>query len=97
MIDPGASKVRIHIDLFAFTLLTLSVGWLVMGTSSAWHFDLWLQLFVVLIVALIWTLMSYIFLNEIRRVASKQVQEATPKTDQNSSKKEEKTDGTPRS
>jgi hypothetical protein len=71
VIDSRAGKVRIHVDLFAFTLLTLSVGWLVMGASAAWHLDLWMQLFIILVVALIWTLMSYIVLNEVRRVGLK--------------------------
>lgn len=67
----GTLKSHIHIDLFAYTLLTLSVGWVVMGASEAWRFDLWLQLFIILVVSLIWTLLSYIILNEIRRLVSK--------------------------
>ena len=72
MINPKAPRGRIHIDLFALNLTTLSIGWLVMGASEVWKFSIWLQMILVMIVALLWTIVSYLILNEIQKVASGQ-------------------------
>lgn len=68
MIDPKAAKVRVHIDLFAFVLATLAIGWLAFNASAAWRLDLWVQMVVVLLVALVWTLIGYIVMNQIQKV-----------------------------
>lgn len=71
MIDPKAAKVRVHIDLFAFVLTTLAIGWVAFNASAAWRLDLWVQMVVVLLVALVWTLIGYIVMNQIHQVIAK--------------------------
>jgi len=71
VIDPKAAKVRVHIDLFAFVLTTLAIGWVAFNASAAWRLDLWVQMVVVLLVALVWTLIGYIVMNQIHQVIAK--------------------------
>lgn len=71
MIDPKAAKVRVHIDLFAFVLTTLAIGWMTFNVSAAWRLNLLVQMIVVLLVALVWTLIGYIVMNQIHQVIAK--------------------------
>lgn len=62
-----APRVRLHIDLFAYTLLTLSFGWAMMNVLAGWKLSLWIQTAIIFVCATLWTLFGSLFMLAARR------------------------------
>jgi hypothetical protein len=61
-------QIKFRVDLFAYTLVTISFGWAVMSLLRGWAYDLWLQAGIVMLSSLIWALYSNLALHYFKGV-----------------------------
>jgi uncharacterized membrane protein len=62
-------RIKLKVSLFAYTLATLSYGWMMMYAFNAWKVDVEVQLIVVFISAVLWTLFAHLLIYSIQRGA----------------------------
>jgi hypothetical protein len=68
---PHRVNLRFRVDLFAYTLMSLSFGWVLMNLLHAWTLDLYIQCFIVLAMSVMWALYAHLALAILKRYAAK--------------------------
>jgi hypothetical protein len=64
--------VKFRVDLFAYTICSLSFGWVLMNLLHAWTLDILIQAVIVLLESVVWALYGHLALESIKRRAVRQ-------------------------
>ena len=67
------SRFRLKVDIFAYVIATMAFCWGCLNGLGAWKMDLFGQMFIVLLLALVWGVMSLAVIAMFRWAAKREV------------------------
>ncbi len=68
---PRPFVLKFRIDLFAYTISSLSFGWVLMNLLHGWRYDILVQGAIILMLSVVWALYGHLALGWLKRTAIK--------------------------